>query len=160
MASSNPSAYRLAPWRKQTNRIIIVLLITFGIAAVIMIYLNISEKMTDRKLSIQLLQEERADYSRRIADLTTDEGRLTAYRRMQERARAAGYMDIDFYDEDQYSFVKIDGYTGTGINTEEVIPEITESEIVSLIKPEYTESLQEWLYKRIVTGIESYEITN
>ena len=160
MASSNQSAYRLAPWRKQMNRIIAVLMVTFILAAVIMIYLNISEKMTDRKLSIQLLQEERADYSRQIADLTTDEGRLTAFKKMQERALAAGYMDIDFYDEDQYSFVIIDGYTGAGINTEEKIPEVGDSEIISLIKPEYTESLQEWLYKRIATGIESYEITN
>ena len=160
MKSSNQSAYRLAPWRKQMNRIIAVLMATFILAAVIMIYLNISEKMTDKKLNIQLLQEERADYSRQIADLTTDEGRLTAFKKMQERAQAAGYMDIDFYDTDQYAFVIVDGYTGTGINTAEQIPEVSESEIVSLIKPEYTESLQEWLINRISTGIESYEITN
>ncbi len=160
MASSNQSAYRLAPWRKQMNRIIIILMITFVLAAVIMIYLNISEKMTDKKLSIQLLQEERADYSRQIADLTTDEGRLTAYKKMQERAAAAGYIDINFYDEDEYSYVIVDGYTGTGINTEEKIPEAADMGVVSLIKPEYTESLQEWLYNSIATGIESYEITN
>ncbi len=160
MASPKQSAYRLAPWRKQTIRIIVTMLATFVMAAVTMIYLNISERMTDSKLRIQLLQEERADYSRRIADLTTDEGILTAYKMMQERAEKAGYMDIDFYDNDQYAFVVVDGYTGTGINTEEIIPEMTEPEVISLIKPEYTESLQEWLYKRISTGIESYEITN
>ena len=160
MTKSNQSAYRLAPWRKQMNRIIAVLIVTIIMAAVIMIYLNISEKMTDKKLNIQILQEERADYSRQIADLTTDEGRLTAYKKMQERAQAAGYVDIDFYDPDQYSYVVIDGYTGTGINTEEKIPEQNETEIISLVKPEDTESLQEWLYKRISTGIESYEITN
>ena len=34
------------------------------------------------------------------------------------------------------------------------------SNVVSLIRPEYTESLQEWLYNRITRGIESYEVTN
>ena len=65
MAKSNQSAYRLAPWRKQMNRIIAVLIVTIIMAAVIMIYLNISEKMTDKKLNIQILQEDRGPYDGR-----------------------------------------------------------------------------------------------
>ena len=54
----------------------------------------------------------------------------------------------------------VDGYTGTGINSVENYVEIPQSAVVSLIRPEYTESLQEWLYNRITTGIQSYEVTN
>ena len=160
MKSSNQSAYRLAPWRKQMKRIITILLITFVMAAVTMVYLSISEQMTDINLKIQELQSERAEYSRTIADLTTDEGVLTSYRMMQSRAEQAGFQEIDFDDDSQYAFVIVDGYTGLGINTESQIAEIPMTEVVSLIKPEYRESLQEWLYKRITTGIESYEVTN
>ena len=160
MRENNQSAYRLAPWRKQMQRIILILLLTFAIAAVSLVYLSISERMTDVKLQIQLLQEERADYSRQIADLTTEEGILTSYQGMQERAEKLGFTNIDFYDEDQYQFVIVDGYTGTGINTVPAQIEFSGSEMVSLIRPEYTESLQEWLLKRISTGIESYEVTN
>ena len=160
MASSKPSAYRLAPWRKQMKRIFMILLLTFGVAAVTLIYLSISERMTDVKMRIEMLQSERSDFSRSIADLTTDEGRLTAYKSMQDRAEKAGFTEIDFTDESQYEFVVIDGYTGTGINSVEDLIELPPSEVVSLIRPEYTESLQEWLSKRILTGIESYEITN
>ncbi len=160
MKASNQSAYRLAPWRKQMIRIISILVITFVLSIVAMIYLTISEKMTDVKLRIQLLQEERADYSRKIADLTTDEGILTAYKMMMDRAVKEGFSEIDFDEEDQYEYVIIDGYTGTGINTINKEPVVTNTEVISLIKPEYTESLYEWLYKQVTTGIESYEITN
>lgn len=150
----------MAPWRKQMKRILTILLVTFIIAAVTMVYLSISERMTDIKLRIQMLQEERADYSRQIADLTTDEGILTAFKTMQKRAEDAGFTDIDFYDEDQYTYVIVDGYTGTGINTEVSGSEAPQTEMISLVKPEYTQSLQEWLYDRVMTGIESYEVTN
>lgn len=160
MKKLNQSAYRLAPWQKQMQRILTILLATIAVAAVALVYLSISERMTALNLNIQMLQSERAEFSRNIADLTTDEGILTAYKMMQERAARAGFTDIDFYDDSQYAYVIIDGYTGTGINTESVIPESAMTEVVSLIKPEYTESLQEWLYKRVTTGIESYEITN
>ena len=160
MKSTNQSAYRLAPWRKQMKRIITILMITFAAAAVTMIYLSISEKMTNANLRIQELQSERSEFSRTIADLTTDEGVLTAYKNMQSRAERAGFSDIDFTDDEQYAYVVVDGYTGTGINTESEISNIPQNEVVSLIKPEYTESLQDWLYKRITTGIESYEVTN
>ena len=160
MASSKPSAYRLAPWRKQMKRILGILMVTFVVACVTLVYLSISEKMTDAKLRIQLLQEERAAYSREIADLTTEEGIRTAYKMMQDRAEKAGFMDIDFYDNSQYEYVVVDGYTGTGINTVEETADIPLTEVVSLIRPEYKESLQEWLYNRIALGIESYEVTN
>lgn len=160
MASSKPSAYRLAPWRKQMKRILGILMATFVAACVTMVYLSISEKMTDAKLRIQVLQEERAAYSREIADLTTEEGIRTAYKMMQDRAEKAGFTEIDFSDNSQYEYVVVDGYTGTGINTVEELSDMPLTEVVSLIRPEYTESLQEWLYKRIATGIESYEVTN
>lgn len=160
MKPSNQSAYRLAPWRKQMNRILTILMITFALAAVTLVYLSISERMTDIKLRIQLLHEDRANYSRQIADLTTDEGILTAYKKMQERAEEAGFSEIDFTDDSQYEYVIVDGYTGTGINTVSQPVETGGTEVISLIKPEYTQSLQDWLYKNITTGIESYEITN
>ncbi len=160
MKANNPSAYRIAPWRKQMQRIITILLLTFAAACVTLVYLSISERMTDINMQIQALQEERAEYSRNIAALTTDEGILTSYKTMQERAARAGFTEIDFDDEDQYTYVIIDGYTGTGINTEAHVQETSMTEVVSLIKPEYTQSLQDWLYNRISTGIESYEVTN
>ena len=137
-----------------------ILMVTFVVACITLVYLSISEKMTDAKLRIQLLQEERAAYSREIADLTTEEGIRTAYKMMQSRAEKAGFTEIDFSDNSQYEFVVVDGYTGTGINTVEETADIPMMEVVSLIRPEYTESLQEWLYKRIATGIESSEVTN
>ena len=44
------SAYRLAPWRKQMNRILTILMITFALAAVTLVYLSISERMKKRRI--------------------------------------------------------------------------------------------------------------
>ncbi len=156
---NSQSAYRLAPWRKQMQKIFTIVLVILIIALVVLFYLNISERMTDAKLRIQVLQEERSDYSRKVADLTTDEGRMTSYKTMQERAEKAGFVEIDFNDETEYEYVIIDGYTGTGINSKSEKQAET-APVVSLIKPEYTESFQEWLAKQIASGIESYEIDN
>ena len=142
------------------KRIISILLLTFVAAAVTMVYLSISERMTNANLRIQELQSERSEYSRTIADLTTDEGVLTAFKAMQTRAERAGFTEIDFTDDDQYAYVIVDGYTGTGIHTESIGRDTSSHEVVSMIKPEYTESLQDWLYKQIMTGLESYEVTN
>ena len=160
MNAPKPSACRLAPWRKQMQRIFTILIIVFALASVMLVYLSISEKMTDANLKIQELQAERSEYSEKIADLTTDEGILTAYKALLSRAQEMGFSEINFYDENQYEYVVVNGYTGTGIHTKETVPERPETEVVSLIKPEYTESLQDWLVKQISTGIESYEITN
>ena len=142
------------------QRIFTILIIVFALASVMLVYLSISEKMTDANLKIQELQAERSEYSEKIADLTTDEGILTAYKALLSRAQAMGFSEINFYDESQYEYVVVNGYTGTGIHTKETAPDRPETEVVSLIKPEYTESLQDWLVKQISTGIESYEITN
>lgn len=152
----DPFAYRLAPWRKQVKMILTTISVAAGIAAIAMVYLSISADMTDIKLQIQVLQQQRSDITQQIADQTTDEGMLTSYKSMQQRAQQAGFVDIDFDNEDIYSYVIVDGYTGTGINaiiTQKQAEAITES----LVKPEYSQSLQQWLAERIAVGIKSNE---
>lgn len=126
-------------------------------AILILSYLAVSEKMTEAKLNIEVLQEQRSEYSRQVANRTTDEGVLTAFEEMKKRAAEAGFTEIDFSNQDSSTYLVLDGYTGTGIKTENKPVEVS---VVSgsLLKPEYTQSLQQVLSERIAAGIKSYEV--
>lgn len=154
---SGQRLHRRAPWRKQVGTIIKIVTIVAVGAISMMCYLSVSARMTDKKLRIETLQEERSERSRQVADLTTDEGVLTSYESMMKRAQDAGYVPIDFTNQDEYTYLIIDGYNGTGVKG---VPRATENEPVggSLLKPEYTVSLWQWLQEQIAVGIRSNEI--
>lgn len=153
---SDNYAYRLAPWRKQVKMILTIIFTALFAAVIAMVYLSISADMTDVKLKIQVLQEDRNALARDIADLITEEGILTSYARMEERAKEAGFYEIDFANEDIYSYVVMDGYSGVGM-TPETSVKIPQAMSEGLIKPEYSQSLQQWLSERIAVGILSNE---
>ena len=52
--------------------------------------------MTDMKLQIQILHDQRNELTRTIADYVTREGILTSYALMEKKATQAGYIKIDF----------------------------------------------------------------
>ncbi len=140
----NQNEYRLAPWRKQVKTIFEVMAILIIGFFIIMAYLKISADLTKVKLETQVLHEQRSLLLRQIANSVTQEGRLTAFTDIEKKAEAAGYKPIDMKDEDQYSYVIIDGYTGE--NYTELANIAQSSNVLSgVIKPEYTESLQDWL---------------
>ena len=143
-------AYRLAPWRKQLKSIINILLVLVLGACIASVYLNYSAQMTDMKLQIQILHDQRNELTRTIADYVTREGILTSYALMEKKATQAGYIKIDFDDEDIYTYLPIPGY----------IPDIdilSERSVqlpplpVSPLKPEYTESLQQYIFQKLPT---------
>lgn len=141
-------AYRLAPWRKQVKGILSVLLFLIGIFCVTMIYLSYSAQLTKMKLDIQTLHAERSELSRTIADMIMQEGQLTAFAAMETRARRAGYFDINFRDEETYTYLLVPGFTGeyhTGLDS--VIRQ--ENIAISPIKPEYSQSLQQWISENV-----------
>ncbi len=77
-------AYRLAPWRKQIKNMINILIGLFSVACIASIYLYFSAEMTDMKLQIQILHDERNDLTRTIADCLTREGILNSFSEMQK----------------------------------------------------------------------------
>lgn len=147
----------MAPWQKQIRQITGIVIVALAIFGVAMLYLSVSESMTDIKLQLEVMQDTRNEYAQRIADLITDRGMLTSYNTMKKRAEKAGYREIDYQNDSLYRYMIVDGYSGTGIRSRETrIPGNTASD--SLMRPEYTQSLQQWLAERIAIGKESYEI--
>jgi ribosomal protein S8 len=142
------SAYRLAPWRKQVQNILNVIIVLVFIASVTMIYLYSSAQMTKMKLEIQKLHEERSNLTRMIADYLTREGQITSFDEMEKRAQQAGYIPIDMNDEETYTYLPIAGFREDNYSGLDNVPRNL-SIPVSIVKPEYTESLQRWLNEHV-----------
>ena len=141
-------AYRLAPWRKQLQNILNILLVLVFGASIALVYLYYSAQMTDMKLQIQVLHEDRNTLTRNIADYVTRQGVLSSFDAMEKKATQAGFVKIDFDNEDIYSYMLVPGYvpeSASGLNREikrQPLP-------VTPLKPEYTESLQHYLLKNL-----------
>ncbi len=145
---TSQSAYRLAPWRKQIQNILNVLIALIFIASITMIYLYCSAQMTKMKLEIQVLHDERSSLTRMIADNLTQEGQITSFFEMEKRARQAGYIPIDMYDEEVYTYLPVAGFQDESFSSLNGVSQIN-SIPVSIVKPEYTESLQRWLKENV-----------
>ena len=150
--SEKQQAYRLAPWKKQARLILRVALALVFVSVIVMIYLSVSAELTRVKMETEVLHEERNTLLQDIANGETQEGKLTAYNVMKERAKEAGYFEVDTLNEDVCEYVVVDGYTGKISldfkNDNSLKPSITSA----LIKPEYTISLQQWLLDQLKKG--------
>lgn len=141
-------AYRQAPWRKQVKTILnflIGLIVAVGFAS---LYLYYSAQMTDMKLQIQVLHEERNNLTRTIADYVTREGILTSFSYLRQKAQQNGYQPIDYYNEDIYEYQLIDGYYGEKAVAAKRAVEKSPLP-VSPLRPEYSLSLQQWLQSKL-----------
>ncbi len=142
-------AYRTPPWKKQMQTLIRVgtgLIILFVIA---LVYLNYSARLSEVRLKIQQAHADRNTLMRQIAEYQTRRGALTSFESMRRRAEQSGYADIDFYDDSQFVYLPLDGYDPNAelIRADRFAPSAPP---VSLLRPEYTISLQTYLRERLL----------
>ncbi len=143
MAQRLIQAYQQAPWRIQVQRLRTLLLVILMFALVTGIYLFISAQAAMAGLNIQDGEFYREKLQREIASLKTQLGNVNSIAVMEERAIKAGFKPAP---KDQGMYVIVTGYTGKPqVNLApppgpDLIPE-------NKIKPEYTTSLSEWLFR-------------
>lgn len=141
-------AFRQAPWRKQLKRIMNFLIILSISAGVSLLYLSYSAQMTDMKLQIQVLHEDRNELTRTIADYVTREGILTSFSYLEQKALQTGYQPIDYYNEDIYQYQLVEGYYGEKtVASDRTLEKIPLP--VSPLRPEYSLSLRQWLKSQL-----------
>ncbi|HNT55594.1 MAG TPA: hypothetical protein PKG95_12825 [Anaerolineaceae bacterium] len=143
MAKNLIQAYRQAPWRTQIQWIGLFLLGLVGIVLMTGLWLSITAQATAAGVEIQNLEYEREDIQRKIADLKTQYAYLTSAAVMEERAAALGYIRADMK---QAVYVIVPGYTG---RQPEILalPITFEADKVDIIKPVYTQSLWDILFR-------------
>ncbi len=142
-------AYRQAPWRIQLQWIGIFLLALVVVAGVAAIYLNVSERAATTGREIQSLESDGTEIESQIADLETKLANLTSAVQMEKRAQELGFVLVQ---SDQVTYLSIPGYTDRPLA--ELAPAPGPDLVATpLIRPNYTESLWEWLFKGFINPL-------
>jgi cell division protein FtsL len=138
-------AYRQAPWRIETQRGVLLLIVAIMGASVLWVMVSVTVQAAGAGLEIQRLQGEREEIERQIAGLRTEIANQTSATRMEERAAEMGFEPVN---PENITYLVIPGFKGR----ESVIqaPPPGATSIQPIIKPIYTQSLWEWLLKGIL----------
>lgn len=143
MAQRIIQAYQQAPWRLQIQRLRTFLLLILLAALVAGMYLYISGQAAMAGLYIQDGEYERQRLLREIATLKTQLGNLTSSAVLEERAVVGGYKPVAL---DKGMYVVVPGYTGRP-TVSFAPPAGLDMLSTETLKPEYTQSLWEWLFE-------------
>jgi len=145
MAQKIIQAYNQAPWRIQVQQLGTFLLIILALGMITGFYLFISAQAAMAGLNIQDGEARREILLREIASKKVELGNLNSVENMEKRAIAAGYKPVP---ADTGMYVLVKGYTGQPpMNMApppgpDMLPD-------PRLKPEYTQSLWEFLFQTV-----------
>lgn len=141
---------RQAHWRVQRQWIGLFLLGLVAVSMVAGIYLNITVRATLAGREIQLLQSKLIDDQQANSDLETQLAGLTSIESMQQRAEALGFQPASPED---ITYVVVPGYTPqTAVDMSQPGEAIQNQSQKVILLPDYTESLFDWLTRRLVSS--------
>ncbi len=138
-------AHRQAPWRIQTQRGVLLLIVAILGASILWVMVSVTVQAAAAGLKIQELEGDQEVLQREIAGLRTEIGIQTSSTQMEKRAEDLGFKPVDPAD---VTYLVVPGYMGR----EPIIqapPPGTEAQ-QPLVKHAYTESLWEWLQQGIL----------
>ncbi len=145
-------AYSQAPWRKQIQYIgIFLLVLILGM----LIYLSITARAATIGRSIQAMHRDKNNLEREIENLKAQLGFMTSNAEMERRAIALGFHPRN---PDEVIYLIVPGYAGRQPVTQGTK---TTTRLPTAVIPsnEYTQSLLEWFYERILEpGISLIEL--
>lgn len=146
-------AYRQAPWRTQLQWGGLFLLGLVMAALIAGVYLNISNEAASAGLEAKSLEDDKEVTQRHIADLETRLAVLTSQEVMEKRAEDMGFVDAD---PATVTYVVVQGYPG---RQPPVMAPPPGPDMLSqpILKPVYTQSLWEFLFKTIMNFSTSTE---
>jgi len=141
-------AHKLVPWRGQMQWLGVVSLALVSISLLAWVYLSVSSKAGIAGRDIQQYQYEIAVTEKSIAQLQTDLARITSSTEMSKRAKKLGFKEINSY---RYTYMVIPGYGGKPSAL--LAPESLQSIPESVINPEFTQSLWDWMYDSFIQPV-------
>ena len=147
MAQNLKQAFHQAPWRSRFQRVFFILLVLAVAALIAILHLYISAQTYTTKVETQVLLDRRSEIVNQIADLKSQNARVTSFEEMQKRTEELNYQDIGA----QVIYKPIHGYSGRQFEYKAPLPQSVE--IPPFLKPEYTQSIWEWLFQSgLITG--------
>ncbi len=141
-------AYRQAPWRLQTRNILSLLVGLVILLVVAALYLSISGQAATAGVETRFLEYDREAAQRKIAHLEARYGQLTSLQVMLPRAKELGFEEPN---PDDIVYVVVPGYYGRPAYVEAPPPGTGRMQ-GPIIKPEYRQSIWDWLFKSYLSG--------
>lgn len=133
-------AHRQAPWRQQTQRGVLILIVAILGASVLWVMVSVTVRAASAGLDIQSLEQRQDTYQRQIAALRTQYAILTSATQMEERAASMGFQPVN---PAEIIYVVVPGYRGRESKVQAAPPDAAIEP--PLVKPAYTQSLWEWM---------------
>ncbi len=141
---------RQAHWRVQRQWIGLFLLGLVAVSMVAGIYLNITVRATLAGREVQLLQPTLSSDLQKNSDLETQLARLTSVEAMEKRAEPLGFQPANPED---ITYVVVPGYVPeTAVNLSQPAPTSQASTEKSVLLPDYTESLFDWIARALASS--------
>lgn len=137
-------AYKIAPWRIQRQWIGTVLLAVVVLAMVAAIYLDVTSQAAIAGSEIQLLTAQISANQETSGNLQTELAMLTSARVMEQRALDLGFRPMK---AEETEYLVIPGYSVPEPDILSSVPLLQLSPLT--IPPEYTESLLDWMDKKL-----------
>lgn len=137
-------AYKQAPWRIATQQGALILIVAILAASILWVMVSVTVQAAAAGLEIQRLERKRETLQRQIAALRTEIASATSTDRVKEKAAALGFEPLD---PENITYIVAPGYSGR-----EPLNETSQTVVVKqprLIKPDYTQSLWEWLLQGV-----------
>jgi cell division protein FtsL len=147
-------AYKEAPWRKQAQRIVSVLLAVIIIGLVAGMDLYISSQSAEAGLTIWQYENNITQSQKEINRRQTELAILTSVSRMEEKAHDMGYREMN---RNTAKYILVPGYYGRKAAELSELTIGIKSEERILIRPSYTQSLWDWMKVNITAAIEQSE---
>lgn len=141
-------AHKLVPWRGQMQWLGVASLALVSMSLIAWVYLSISAKAGIAGREIQQYQYEISATEKSIAQLQTDLARTTSSIEMSKRAKKLGFKELNSY---KYTYMIIPGYGGRPSAL--LAPETVQTLQESVINPEFTQSLWDWMYDSFVQPV-------
>lgn len=138
-------AYRQAPWRIETQRGILFLIVAILGASILWVMVSVTVQAAGAGLEIQQYEDEQEQLQRDIAGLRTQIAILTSAAQMEKRADELGFKPVNPAD---ITYMSVSGYKGREPVIQAPPPGSTVEQ--PLVKPAYTQSLWEWLLQGVL----------
>lgn len=140
-------AYLQAPWRKQLQALGLILLILLFVVLSASIYLNLNARIAAYGREILMMQENIEQMELHNSDLVTQMGILNSPTKLEARAIEMGFKSLD---SDELLYIVTPGYSNETYVAQTLRLEPVER-ITLTLPPNFSESLIDWMRKRIVT---------
>ena len=139
-------AHRQAPWRAQTQRLVILLIIAILGISILWVMLSVTVAAGAAGLEIQNLQAQHEELKRHIASQRTQYADLTSAARMTQQAASMGFEPVK---PEEIAYIVVPSYAGR----QSLLPAhpSTRHPTRPLLKPAYTQSLWEWMLQGVLT---------